>query len=212
VLSNPTLTFSAPAAGQSFYLGQIADASFACAATDTLDSIDSFFGTDDEGNQIESGAPIDTVDPGSHTLEVDCYSAAGGGSVSQSVSYTVGSFTLSAVRESRKTDAVTFRTLVPAGKLTAELIYGKRVIGKTIRSTTSRSTATVKIKPTPVGRRLLAALSGRSAAATLQVAFTPQAIGTGDQQITPAAATVLTKNVKLPLVQAARKKHASARR
>jgi hypothetical protein len=212
VLTNPTLSFTAPSNGQSFYLGQIDDASFACAPTDPLDSIDSFFGTDDAGNQIESGAPIDTVDPGSHTLEVDCYSAAGGGEVSQTVTYTVGSFALDAVREIRKTDVVSFQTLVPAGKIVAKVIYGKKVLGTTTQTTISRATASVAIKPTASARRLLAALRGRSASVKLQVAFTPQAIGSGDQQITPAGAIVVTRNIRLPIGHAARRRLPHRRR
>jgi hypothetical protein len=38
------------------------------------------------------------------------------------------------------------------------------------------------------------------------VSFTPQAIGTGDEEITPAGATVVTKNIKLPISHPAKKK------
>jgi hypothetical protein len=203
VLSSPTLSFTSPTNGQSFSLGQHATASFACAATDPLDSIDSFLGTDDEGNQIQPGAPIDTVDPGTRTLEVDCYSAAGGGSVSQSVTYTVGSYALRAVRVAEKTDIVTFKALVPAGKLASQVIYGKKVIATATSSRTARGTAKVAIKPTAAGKRLLAGSRGKSVAVKLQVTFTPQAIGTGDQEIMPAGAIVVTKNIKLPLATAA---------
>jgi hypothetical protein len=199
VLSNPTLSFSSPASNQSFYYGQIVDAAFACTATDPLDSIDNFFGTDDEGNQIESGAPIDTVDPGPHTLEVDCYSAAGGGDVAQSVSYSVGSYTLSAVRVLRGLDAVSFQTLVPAGRLVAEVIYGTKVIARASSSVTSRAKASVTVKPTAAGRRLLAATKGRSIPVKLQVTFHPQPIGSGDAEITPAAAAVVSRAMRLPL-------------
>ncbi len=205
VLSNPTLSFSTPSNNQSFSLGQTTDASFACTATDPLDSIDSFFGTDDEGNQIESSAPIDTVDPGTHTLEVDCYSAAGGGDVTQSVSYSVGSYTLSAVKLARTTDYVSFKTLVPAGKISAKVIYGKKVIATKSLTVTSRGTASITLKPTTAGKKLLAAVKGKSVAAKLQVSFNPQAIGTGDEQITPAGATVVTKSIKLPISHAAKK-------
>jgi hypothetical protein len=206
VLSNPTLTFTAPTGGQTFYLGQLSDASFGCTATDPKDSIDSFFGTDDEGNQIQSGAPIDTVDPGAHTLEVDCYSAAGGGDVTQTVNYTVGSYTLTAIKEAKTTDYTSFKTLVPAGKLVAEVIYGKKVIGTTTVSETSRGVKSVRIKPTNAGKKLLAAVKGRSVAVKLQVSFAPQAIGTGDAEIAPAAATVVTKNIKLPLAKSKKAK------
>jgi hypothetical protein len=199
VLNSPALSFSAPVNGQSFYLGQIATATFACAATDPLDSIDSFFATDDEGNQIESGAPIDTIDPGTRTLEVECYSAAGGGEVSRSLSYSVGSYTVNAVRAVPRTGHVSFRTLVPPGRIVAELIYGKRVIGTTIATVASRSSTRVTVRPKPAGRRLLAAARGRSVAVTLQVSFKPQAIGAGDEQITPGGATVVTRNLRLPL-------------
>jgi hypothetical protein len=213
VLTNPALSLSSPGNNQSFYLGQSATANFACSATDSLDSVDSFFGTDDEGNQIQSGAPIDTVDPGSHTLEVDCYSAAGGGDVSQTVSYTVGSYTLRAVKAAKKTDVVSFKTLVPAGRIASEVIYGRKVVGHTTTSASVRGTAAVSIRPTAAGRRLLAAIKGRSVPVKLQVSFTPQAIGTGDAEITPAGATVVTKNVKLRLATTVKgKKKAKTRK
>jgi len=205
VLSNPSLSFTAPGNGQSFTLGQVADASFACNATDPKDSIATFFGTDDEGNQIESGAPIDTIDPGAHTLEVDCFSAAGGGDVSQTISYTVGSYALSAVRAAKATDQVSFKTTVPAGKLVAKAFYGKKTIGTATVSPAARGVAGVTIKPTTAGKKLLTGLKGRSASLRLQVSFTPQAIGTGDQQIAAAAATVLSKTIKLPLAHPKKK-------
>ncbi len=213
VLSNPSLSFTAPTNNQSFSLGQVSDASFACTATDPLDSIDSFFGTDDEGNQIQSGAPIDTVDAGTHTLEVDCYSAAGGGSVTQSINYTVRSYTLSAVKTVKTTDVVSFKTTVPAGKLTAKAFYGKKVIGTTTVSAASRGSLSVVIKPTAAGKKLLAALKGKSASLRLQTSFNPLSIGTGGQVITPAAATVLSRTIKLRLAHPAKKaKVAKARR
>ncbi len=199
------LSFAAPTNNQSFSLGQVSDASFACTATDPLDSIDSFFGTDDEGNQIQSGAPIDTVDVGTHTLEVDCYSAAGGGSVTQSINYTVRSYTLSAVKTVKTTDVVSFKTTVPAGKLTAKAFYGKKVIGTTTVSAASRGSLSVVIKPTAAGKKLLAALNGKSASLRLQTSFTPLSIGTGGQVITPAAATVLSRTIKLRLAYPAKK-------
>ena len=214
VLANPALSFTAPTSNQSFYLGQVSDATFACAATDPLDQINSFFGTDDEGNQIESGAPIDTVDPGTHTLEVDCYSAAGGGDVAQTVTYSVGSYTLAAIKEAKKTDYVSFQTLVPPGRIVAELIYGKKVLGTTSVTVASRQTTSVTIKPTTAGRKLLAAVKGKSANVKLQVSFKPQAIGTGDEQIAPAGAIVVTKSIRLPVAHAAKssKKRHTARR
>jgi len=213
VLSSPSLSLTVPSNGQSFALGQVADAAFACTATDPKDSIDSFFGTDDEGNQIESGAPIDTVDPGSHSLEVDCYSAAGGGDVTQSISYTVRSYALRAVRAARRTDIVSFKTTVPAGKLIAKTFYGKKTIGTATVSPAAGGVASVSIKPTAAGKKLLTGLRGRYASLKLQVSFTPLPIGTGDQQITPAGATVLSRTVKLPLAhQAKKKKTAKVRR
>ena len=67
------------------------------------------------------------------------------------------------------------------------------------------------IKPTAAGKKLLAGLKGSFANLKLQVSFTPQAIGTGDQQITPAGATVLSKTVKLPIAHAAKKKAKKAK-
>jgi hypothetical protein len=209
VLSSPTLSFSAPSNGQSFTLGQVFNASFGCTQTDPLDSISAFFGTDDEGNQIQSGAPIDTLDPGTRSLEVDCYSAAGG-DITQTISYKVGSYSLTALREAKKTDFVSFKTLVPAGKLVARLLYGvkKTVIGTTRTTVGAHGTVSVTIKPTAAGRKLLAAVRTKTAAATVTVSFTPAPIGTGDTQITAAGATVVSRTVKLPIAHAARA-HAS---
>ncbi len=198
VLTNPTLGFTAPTNNQAFALGQVVDANFSCAATDPLDSIDSFFGTDDEGNQIASGAPIDTVDPGTRSLEVDCYSAAGGGDLSQSINYKVGSYKVTAVKTT-KTDQVSFKSAVPAGRFVAEVIDGKKVIGTTRLTVATHKTASITVKPTTAGKRLLAATKGKTAKVQLHVAFTPQAIGSGDSQISPAAATVVTRNLKLRL-------------
>ena len=203
VLTNPTLDFTALTNNQTFAFGQVFDANFSCAATDPLDSIDSFFGTDDEGNQIASGAPIDTVDPGTRSLEVDCYSAAGGGDFSESINYNVGSYTLTAVKTT-KTDRVSFKSAVPAGKFVAELIDAKKVIGTTKLTVATRKTARITVKPTTTGKRLLAATKGKTAHVQLHVAFTPQAIGSGDSQISPAAATVVTRNLRLPIVHVAK--------
>jgi hypothetical protein len=203
VLSDPSLSFTVPANGQSFSLGEIVDASFSCTASDPLDSIDSFFGTDDEGNQIESGAPIDTVDPGTHTLEVDCYSAAGGGYVSQTVSYSVGSYTLLGVHAARGSDEISYRTLVPPGQLLTRVFYAGKLIAINRTAVTAQGIAAVSFGPTPAGRRLIASLRGRFATLGLQVSFEPQPIGVGEQQITPVAAIVTSRPVKVPLARAA---------
>lgn len=212
VLSNPTLAFTAPTNNQTFALGQVFDANFNCAATDPLDSIDSFFGTDDEGNQIASGAPIDTVDPGTRSLEVDCYSAAGGGDLAETINYKVGSYRLTAVKTT-KADHVSFKSAVPAGKFVAEVIDAKKVvIGTTRLTVATHKTASITIKPTTAGKKLLAAIKGKIANVQLHVAFTPQAIGSGDSQISPAAATVVTKNLKLPIAHVAKKKATTAKK
>ncbi len=206
VLTNPTVSITAPANGKSFTLGQVADAGFACAATDPLDSVDTFYGTDDEGNQIESGRPIDTLDPGPHSLAVDCISAAGGGDRTQTVNYRVGSYTLSSLRIAKKTDQVSFKTLVPAGKLVAVVVDGKKKVGTTTVKVAGRKRVSVTVKPTASGERLLAAVKGRAAKVSLQVSFKPNAIGSGDTQINAAAATVVTKSLKLPIAHAAAKR------
>jgi hypothetical protein len=202
VLSNPTLTLTAPTPNQTFTLGQTFDASFNCTATDPLDVVDSFFGTDDEGNQIESGSPIDTVDPGEHSLEIDCYSAVGGGDVTQTVDYSVGSYKLNSVK-STKTDQVSFKSTLPAGKLVAEVLDGKKVVGTTKLTVAAKKTVTVTIKPTTAGKKLLAATKGKSANVKLDVVFTPSAIGTGDAEILPSEPTEVIKSLKVAIAKPA---------
>jgi hypothetical protein len=199
VLSEPTLTVTAPVDGQVFALAQIFDASFTCAASDPLDSVDSFFGTDDRGNQIASGGPIDTVDPGSHTLEIECYSAAGGGYVTQTVNYSVGSYSLTSLRTTT-TGRISFRSLLPAGKLVAKVLDGSEVIGKTTATVAAAEVVKATVKPTTAGLKVLRATKGKSVKLKLQASFTPVAIGTGAAEITPTSAIVVTRsNIRLVL-------------
>ncbi len=194
VLTNPVVSLVAPSDGQVFALGQVYDANFSCATTDPLDSIDSFFGTDDEGNQIVTGEPIDTVDPGSHSLEVDCYSAAGGGDASETVSYSVKSYTLTGVKTTKKTDYVSFKSVLPAGKLVAKVIEGATVIGSTTDTLAAAGNASVTVKPSTAGAKVLQAVKGKSVKVELEASFTPAPIGSGDNEILPAASSVVTRS------------------
>jgi hypothetical protein len=203
VLSNPTLSLLAPTNNQKFSLGQISHASFNCAVTDPLDAVDTFFGTDDEGNQIASGSPIDTVDPGKHSIEFDCYSAQGGGDLSQTVKYTVGSYTLSAVK-STKTDQVSFKSTLPAGKVVAKILDGKKVVGTTKVTVAAKKTLTVTVKPSTAGKKVLAATKGTKANVKLDVVFTPKAIGSGDSQIVASEPTEVIKNLKVAIAKPAK--------
>jgi hypothetical protein len=205
VLNNPTLSLLAPTNNQTFSLGQISDASFNCATADPLDSIDAFFGTDDEGNQIASGAPIDTVDPGTHSLAVDCYSAVGGGDVTQTLHYKVKSYTLAAVK-STKTDQVSFKSTLPAGKIVAEILDGKKVVGTAKVTVAAKKTVTVTVKPSTAGKKVLAATKGKKANVKLDVSFTPKAIGSGDSKIIASEPTEVIKSLKVAIAKPATKK------
>ncbi len=99
---------------------------------------------------------------------------------------------------------MSFRSAVPAGRFVAEEIDAKKVIGTTRLTVASRKTASITVKPTTAGKRLLAATKGKTAHVQLHVAFTPQAIGSGDSEISPAAATVVTRNLKLSIVRVAK--------
>jgi hypothetical protein len=204
VLSNPTLSFLAPTKNQTFSLGQISHASFNCAVSDPLDAVDAFFGTDDEGNEIQSGAPIDTIDPGAHSLAVDCYSAVGGGDVTQTVNYRVKSYTLTAIK-STKTDQVSFQSKLPAGKIVAEVLDGKKVVGTTKVTLAAKKTVTVTVKPSTAGKKVLAATKGNKANVKLDVSFTPKAIGSGDTKIVASEPTEVIKSLKVAIAKPAKK-------
>jgi hypothetical protein len=206
VLSNPTLSLLAPTNNQKFSLGQISDASFNCTDSDPLDSVDTFFGTDDEGNEILSGAPIDTVDPGAHSIEFDCYSAVGGGEVTQSLKYSVKPYTLTAVK-STKTDQVSFKSTLPAGKVVAEILDGKKVVGKTKVTVAAKKTLAVTVKPSTAGKKVLATTKGKTANVKLDVVFTPNAIGSGDSKILPSEPTEVIKSLKVAIAKPAKKKN-----
>ena len=104
---------------------------------------------------------------------------------------------------------MSFKSAVPAGRFVAEVIDAKKVIGTTRLTVATHQTASITIKPTTAGKKLLAAVKGKIANVQLHVAFTPQAIGSGDSQISPAAATVVTRNLKLRIVQVTKKAKAA---
>ncbi|MGC9220418.1 MAG: hypothetical protein ACP5H2_03565 [Solirubrobacteraceae bacterium] len=199
VLTAPALSVQAPVSGQSFALGGLVDANFTCSATDPLDSIDAYFATDDEGNQIESGDPIDTVDPGPHTLQFACYSAVGGGYVAQTVSYTVGSYKLRAVRV-LKSGEVTFRTSLPAGTLLTKLLYKTKLVGEAQTVLKGASKPVISVKLSAAGRKLLAGVRAPSVALKLQTAFTPAPLGSGVNAISPVARILLARPVRLSML------------
>jgi hypothetical protein len=211
VLTDPYLVVLQPGANQTFTLGQTFLADFGCGPSDKLDSIANLFATDDEGNQVLPASPIDTVDPGKHTLEFNCYSAAGGGDVTSTLDYKVGSYTVTAVKTNKKNGQVSYKALVPPGTFVAELLDGKKVIGKTTSVVKSRKSATVLIKLTGAGTTLLKTKDGKALKVKLDVSFTPKPLGVGSSEIAAAAPIVVTKSVSdsIAAKKTPKKKHKS---
>ncbi len=210
VLTDPYLVVLQPTNDQKFTLGQVFVTDFGCGPSDKLDSIANLFATDDEGNQVLPAAPIDTVDPGNHTLEFNCYSAAGGGDVTSTLDYKVGSYTVTAVKTNKKNGQVSYTALVPPGTFVAELLHGKSVIGKTKSVVKSRKTATVLVKLTGAGATLLKKEDGKALKLKLDVSFTPKPVGTGDSEIAAAQPIVVKKSVTDSIASTAsktKKKH-----
>jgi hypothetical protein len=195
VLSDPYLVVLQPPANRRYTLGEVVRTDFGCGPSDKLDSIASLFASDDEGNQVLPGAPLDTVDPGSHQLEFNCYSAAGGGDVTSDLDYTVGSYTVTAVKTNKKNGQVSYKALVPPGTFVAELLDGKKIIGKTTSVVKSRKTALVVVKLTGAGTTLVKKKDGKALKLKLDVSFTPKAVGAGVSEIPAAAPTVVTKSL-----------------
>jgi len=197
VLTNPVVTLSAPTNGLVLKFGQTYHSNFSCATTDALDSISSLFGDDSDGNQVSSGEPIDTVDAGPNTFEVDCYSGPGGGDVTQTVNYTVKPFRFTAVKSNPANGQVSFKSLLPAGKGVVELLDGKKIIGHKAFKVHSHKTAKLSVTPSAAGAALLTAAGGKAVKVKLEVSYTPAAIGAGADAITPQGPTVVTRSLKL---------------
>lgn len=197
VLSNPTITLTRPTSGLVLKFGQIYDSNFGCAATDPLDTINSLVGVDNDGNSVASGEPIDSVDAGPNAFEVNCYSGVGGGDLTQSVNYNVKSYTLTSVKTNATTGGVSFKSLLPAGKGVAELLDGKKVLAKETFKVHSHKTVKVTVTPTAAGKSVVAAAGANKLKAELEVSFTPSAIGTGSDAISPQGPTVVKRSLKL---------------
>lgn len=193
VLSDPALTVAKPKRAERFALGQIVAANFGCSATDGDDTIGSVFATDSFSNQVNSGEAIDTIDPGSNTLQFNCYSAVGSVDETQSVTYKVSSYKVASVSKNASNGEVTFKSLVPAGKFVAEVLHGKQVIGKSKVAVHWRHTATVPVMLNSQGKSLLSRAKGRLVKVKLSLAFTPTPVGIGPDRITASGPIDVTK-------------------
>jgi hypothetical protein len=197
VLGNPAITLVRPTNNLVLKFGQLYDGGFSCVTTDPLDSINSVIADDDNGNSTATGEPIDTVDAGPNALEVDCYSGVGGGDVTQTVNYTVRPFTLTSVKAIPASGGISFKSVLPAGTGVAELLDGKKLVGKEAFKVNSRKNVKVVVKPTASGERLVTAAATHGLKVKLEVTFAPRAIGTGNDVISPQGPTIVTRSLKL---------------
>lgn len=173
VVADPSVTVTVPAANHTYGWGQQIDTSWSAtvAADDSYDPTD-LYGFDDQLDELQSGDPLNTWTPGSHSVTV-FLTTADGGSVVDTVNYTVSGFTLEHVHTSKQ-GAVSFEAAFPfGGALSARVLDGRHVIGSAKRTLTAAGKPKLTIKPSAAGRRLLTRAGSKGVKVTLAVSFKP---------------------------------------
>jgi hypothetical protein len=178
VVANPTITVTGVKAGAKYAYGQIVDANYSAtyASGDSEASIGAF---DSLGNAINSPGAIDTLQAGKQTLSV-FDTSTDGASVTKNVSYTVEEPTLTKVTTA-KAGSASYKVALPwAGKLTSELLDGKKAVGSITTTVKAKETAAVTVKLSTAGKKDLKKAGKKGLKLTLQASYKPAgSIATG---------------------------------
>jgi hypothetical protein len=181
VAANPTLTVTSPANNATFTYGQAVVVSYTCAEGEFGPGLVDCSASDDNGDTIASGSPLNTKIVGpDQDLFVD--STSGDGAVAENdITYTVlpnNQFTVVKTSAGKK-GAVKLKLKLPgAGKL----VVGEKVDGVSFSSdkgsVRGARTVTVTLKPSKAGKKLLKKVAGEKHPPTLtgklSIAYTPK--------------------------------------
>jgi hypothetical protein len=171
VVANPTVAITGVTSGAKYSYGKPVVVNYtATAATD--DSIAGLTAFDSFGDSINSPGYINTLQTGKQTFSVQV-NTADGASITRNVSYTVESPTLTKVTTSKKGSA-SYKIALPwAGKLSSELLDGKKVVGTLSTTVKAKETASATVKLNATGKKDLKKAGKKGLKLTLQASFTP---------------------------------------
>jgi hypothetical protein len=187
VLADPTVTATAPTEGAKYAYGQQVTVNYSCAQAADTTGITGCAAQDDLGNDLSTGALLDTSVPGAHQLTISAFSVTGA-ETDDTIDYTVlpdNIFKLKGVKTSGGKVAVKL-VLPGAGKVKIKASAGSKTFSKTTLKINGKKTVSVTLKPTPGGTKLLA---GGAVKLKLQVTYTPKG---------GVAKTVTKHGIKLP--------------
>jgi hypothetical protein len=175
VVGNPTITATAPANNATFKFGQKVDASYSCAEAANGPGIIDCSATDNDGNSINSGSPLDTKIAGPNQLTISATSADGL-VVTDTINYTVrpdNQITVTHVKAD-KHGAVSFEVKVPGrGKLVALETASKVAFGAWTDQVNGAKVLHVTVKPGAKGQKLLKTHPSKLTV-SLTLAYTPK--------------------------------------
>jgi hypothetical protein len=171
IVPNPTITVTGVTSGAKYSYGKLVTAKYTAnvAADDSISSLSAF---DSFGDTINPGGYIDTLQTGKQTLSVEV-NTADGASITKNVNYTVQGPTLTKVTGSKKGSA-SYKIALPwAGKLSSELLDGKKVVGTLSTTVKAKETASPTVKLNAAGKKDLKKAGKKGLKLTLQASFAP---------------------------------------
>ncbi|MGP0048053.1 MAG: hypothetical protein ACLPZR_04275 [Solirubrobacteraceae bacterium] len=175
VLAAPTVSVTLPTNNAEYKYGQVVRANYSCTQPGDAPGLQDCSAQDDLGNDINSGQPLDTKVPGSHSLSVAATSVDGL-VTTDTINYTVlpdNKFTITKITP-KTGGALGFELALPgAGKVAVrELAAGKVTVGELTLTVAAKRELKVTVVPTPAGTALLS--GGTPVKVVLQVSYTPK--------------------------------------
>ncbi|MGO9959691.1 MAG: hypothetical protein ACLP50_27565 [Solirubrobacteraceae bacterium] len=175
VLAAPTVSVTLPTNNAKYKYGQVVRANYSCTQPGDAPGLQDCSAQDDLGNDINSGQPLDTKVPGSHSLSVAATSVDGL-VTTDTINYTVlpdNTFTITKITP-KTGGALGFELALPgAGKVAVrELAAGKVTVGELTLTVAAKRELKVTVVPTPAGTALLS--GGTPVKVVLQVSYTPK--------------------------------------
>ncbi len=172
IAAQPTLSITGVTDGATYGLGQNVVLGYsATAAANDLIAAGNVYATDDQGNTLVSGQAVNTLVPGEHQVQV-WVETTDGYEGSQTLSYTVGSPKLTAVKTTKKA-AVDFSVKFPTGgRIVASVLDGKTIVGTVTKKVSANKNTAFAITLNAKGKKLLAKSPKKGIKVKLTVLYT----------------------------------------
>ncbi len=173
VVANPTIQISGVKSGATYRYGQLVPLNYTATAA-SADAIASLAAFDDDGDTLNPGTDIDTLEPGKHSVSVEV-NTVDGASITDTVKYTIAPPVIAKLSVSKR-EIVSFEIALPwAGKLSATLFDGKKSVGSVSEAIKAKETAAVSVKLNAAGQTLLRRAGSKGLRLALKAVYAPSA-------------------------------------